>query len=207
MVYSDSDAFTVDLGQDNLTGVLGEMTLDETISLTSYDATPFSNQQVIVHSSTYSVTLDGLGSVVVVNLGGSEATISGDVGFNNWAISGAGSAGASSDQISNAGYLLDGGSGGLFNDGAGKTSVSHTLSDSGVAPTDGSTVDFDFDGTYRVDVNATALSGLWFASGTARGDASIQTVYERFELVTIPEPSVLLLVLSGAALVLRRQRN
>jgi len=79
--------------------------------------------------------------------------------------------------------------------------------DGGAAPTSGGVLNFNFNGTYNVDTNATILNGQWFGTGSAHGNASVQTVYERYDLVEIPEPSVLLLLLCGVALVLRRQRG
>lgn len=210
MVYSDSGAFTVDLGQNDITGSESTATLDETISLSTYDATALLNEHVIVHSSTYSVSLDGLGSVVVINLDGTQETFSGTVGLNNWSVSGAGTAGPSSDGFANSNYVLDAASAGLFDDGGGppKSSLAIVLADSGAAPTTGGIMDFDFDGTYDVNIGSTGAGGQWFASGTAHGDASIQTVYERFDLVAVmPEPSSLMMVMIGMAVCLRRFRR
>ncbi|MDA0766790.1 MAG: PEP-CTERM sorting domain-containing protein [Verrucomicrobia bacterium] len=103
--------------------------------------------------------------------------------------------------------MLEGGSAGLFDDGAGRTGLNISLADGGAAPTTGGVLNFNFNGTYDVGINATILDGQWFGTGSAHGNASVQTVYERYDLVEIPEPSVLLLLLGGAALGLRRRRE
>lgn len=207
MVYTDSGAFTVDLGQDSLTGIPGQTVLSETIQLSAYDATPWVNQHVIVHSSSYSVSLSGLGSVVVINMDGVQGIFSGSVGLNGWSIGGAGAAGPQSDGFSNNNYVLEGGTAGLFDDGAGRSGLEISMVDGGAAPTSGGALNFNFNGTYNVGINATILDGQWFGTGSAHGNASVQTVYERYDLVAVPEPSVLLLLLCGVALVLRRQRG
>lgn len=210
-VYTDSNSFTVDLGQSGVPGAPGLVTLDETIQLTAYDATPGPNQHVLVHASSYAISLDALGSVVVVNLDGSPATFDGIVSFDNWVAilgsGGGGLGGGDSDNIFNPSYGLGPGSGGLFNNGAGKSSVAISIGVTGNAPTDGSSLDFNFDGDYFVAMNGSTPNALWFASGTGMGDAEVQTVYERFDLVAIPEPSVLLLLLGAAAVGLRRRRS
>lgn len=210
MVYTDSNSFTVDLGQSGVPGGPGLTTLDETIHLTAYDATPGTNQHVLVHASTYSISLDALGSVVVVNLDSSPASFNGSVSFDNWGAvlgsGGGGLGGGDSDNIINSSYSLGSGSGGLFNNGVGKSSVAVSIGVAGTAPTDGSAMDFNFDGDYFVVLNGSTPNALWFASGSGRGEAGVQTVYERFDLVVVPEPSVLLLLLGAAAVGLRRRR-
>ena len=200
MVYTDSGAFTVDLGQDSLTGIPGQTVLSETIQLSAYDATPWVNQQLF-------------GEFERAGFGGGDqhgrgaGIFDGSVGLNGWSIGGAGAAGPQSDGFSNNNYVLEGGSAGLFDDGAGRTGLEISLADGGAAPTSGETLKFNFNGTYNVGINATILDGQWFGTGSAHGNASVQTVYERYDLVEVPEPSVLLLLMCGAALVLRRQRE
>jgi hypothetical protein len=206
-VYADSGSFTVDLGTNGVTDVVGQEVLDESIQLTAFDATPGSNEYVQVHSSTYSVSLNGLGSVVLINLNAADVTIGGQASFTGWSIGGVAGAGPGADSLSHSGYFLGGGSAGLFDDGSGTSSLSVILADSGAAPTGGEMLDFDFDGTYDLDFDALiGPAGTWFASGSARGEASVQTVYERFTLVTVPEPSVLLLAATGLLVGLRRKR-
>ena len=174
--------------------------------MTAYDATPFVNQQVLVHSSSYSVNLSGLGSVVVINLDGAQVIFDGAVGLNDWGISGGGTAGLQTSAIANNAYVLAGGSAGLFDDGGSTSALNVVLADSGLAPTAGGAVNFNFDGTYDVSMASGSLFGQWFGAGSAHGSASIQTVYERFDLVAVPEPAVLVLILAGSVLLLRRRR-
>ena len=95
----------------------------------------------------------------------------------------------------------------MFDDGAGTSALSVVLADAGTAATDGGVLSFDFDGVYDLDFETlSGPAGVWFASGSARGEASVQTVYERYSLVTIPEPSVLLLAALGLLAGLRRRR-
>lgn len=207
LVYSQEGSFTTDLGQNAVSGVAKQLVLDETISLTTFDATPGLNQHILVHSSSYSVNLNGLGSVVVINLDVAQHAFSGTIGFNGWQLGGMATDEPSSNTLTNPGMVLASSSAALFGNG-NSTSLSVILADSGAVPTTGELVSFDFDGTYSINLGGGTAAAQFFGSGSAYGNASLSTVYETFQLVEmIPEPSVVMMCVAGSVVLLRRRRS
>jgi len=207
LVYSDEGSFTTDLGQATVHGVPSQLQLDEAISLTTFAPTAGANQHIVVHSSSYTVSLNGLGTVVVINMDAAERFFAGTIGFDGWVLGGQAFSLPQSDSITNAGQSQGAFGAALFGDGS-STSLSVVLTDSGVAPTTGAAIDFTFNGTYDINLTSDATVAQVFGSGSAFGSASLQTVYETFDLVpVVPEPSLVLLVLAGAGVGLRRRRR
>jgi len=206
-VYRDEDSFTVDLGQVFVAGSPGSVDLSESLSVQAFDDAASAQQAFVVFSSTYTASLDGIGSVLVLNLDGAAQSFNGDITFAEWEIEGAAAAAAQSDQISNANFAVGPVTAARFSDGV-VDSLGLNLGDVGVAPTGGETLQFDFVGSFDVDVAGGVIPSQLIATGSAFGSAEVQTVYERFalaEVAPIPEPTPTVLLLGGLSLLLARR--
>jgi hypothetical protein len=210
LVYADSDSFTSDLGVTTTPGVFGQSTLNVPITLTAFNPMPAADEHIVIHSSTYEANLNGLGSAVVLNLDAGSRDFWGQVGLNGWEIVGVDGTTGSTDQVLDrdigdpqaVGML----SGALYGDTIKGTTLIQSVTVSGNAPTGPAPVNFQFNGTFDVDLSSTATNAQIFGSASAYGDVSLRTVYEPFQLVLIPEPATVWLVLGGIVLVLRRRR-
>ncbi|GEM_PF-1352791 len=209
-VYTDSDLFSVDLSLEGEVGTPSWSTLNETLQVTTFDASDVpSNQHIVVIESTARASLSGSGSAVVVNLDTQQHDFTGQVGLNNWEIGGdvaAGPVSQSLDRDALDPLVVDGPGARPFSDGDSDLGIMfHDIDAGGTAPTDGSTLTADFDGQFMLDVG-TGSSSQVFGSGSAFGEFELQTIYERFELQLIPEPATASL-LGLAAFVLARPRR
>lgn len=199
-VYQDEASFTTDLSRVFAVSATGTVGLSEQLSLQAFDATADSLTAFMVYSSSYSVSLRGIGSALILNLDGSEQTYAGSVSFSNWDIGGMASANAQSTQLSTAGFAVPAMTAQRLSDG-GVDSLGLNLSDTGAAPSSGGTLNFDFTGSFDVALTGGTPTTQIFANGSAFGTAAVQTVYERFvltELSPIPEPSTPLCLVGAA---------
>lgn len=210
LVWSDSDSFTADLGLTTSPGVFGQSTLNVPISLTAFNPMPAADEHIVIHSSTYEASLSGLASAVVLNLDGQQRDFWNSVALRNWDIDGPDGTTTSTNQELNRDalnpQLVSALSGALYGDTVKGTTLTQDLSVSGTAPTGPDPVNFQFGGTFDVDLLSDATTAQIFGSSSAFGDASLQTVYEPFRLMLIPEPSTTLLALAGMLVVFRRRR-
>jgi hypothetical protein len=209
-VYADSDSFSADLGVTTSPGVFGQSTLNVPISLTAFNPMPAANEHIVIHSSIYEASLSGLGSAVVLNLDPGARDFLESVSIKGWEIVGVDGTTGSTDQAldrdSGDPQVVAMLSGALYGDMMKGTTLTQDLSVNGIAPTGPLPVNFQFNGTFDVDLASTATNAQIFGNGSAFGDASLQTVYEPFRLMVIPEPSTALLALMGIGGVFRRRR-
>ena len=226
--YSATDNFSQSLGAtQSLAPSAGPAvsSLAETLSLTSFDAaateasleasSPGMDFAIVVLSSTYSASLQTSASTQIFNFDSAFGAhdYSGTTAASNFQISGAASAGMASSALINNAFNVGAFSIGDFADGtSGSTSAVVNLSDTGSAATDGSLLNFNYDGSSVLFISSddpAAPNQSAVMTSSAFGLAEVAADYEVYKLVEIPpvpEPGTAVLVLFGGALALRRRR-
>ena len=224
--YSDSGNFSTALGGNQDIAPAGSpvvSNLAETLSLTTFDAAglettletdnPGMDYAVVVLSSDYSASLNASASTQVFNFDAAFAAhdYSGTTSTSNFQISGAASTGTAADALVNTAFNVPAFGIGNFEDGdSGATSATVSLSDMGVAPTDGSLLDFNYSGTAVLALfsdDPLAANQFGVMTATAFGSASLSTDYAVYKLTLIPEPSSTLYLLSLLGLIALRRRR
>ena len=215
---SDSVSFNFSDDVDVATNPTTEL-LNETLSLTTFDATGDATNHFCIVSSTVLTTLGGGGSAILLNIAGNELPANQDfeglVSLSGWQISGAASSAPFSDSLVRTGaaqrMTVGPNSAAPFTDFAsGDANATLNFTASGANSIhDGSSIDVDFDGQFVVDIlSPTASTQPALATGSANFNATLNTVYEHFVLVDVPEPgAAALLTLAAPLLLLTRRRR
>lgn len=211
-IYTDTDSFSVELSGVTNVNTPGTFSVGSHIlAVTAFDATPGVGQFIYVHASSLEVAVTGSTSAIVFNSDAAVHSVNGSVSLPDWTVSGAVSGGPVSESLVRTGVPLTIGAGtpGIFTDeGTGLSTLFQDFQVTGAAPTDGSLLTMSVAVGLELDVSGTGSVPLVIATGSGFGDASVQTVYEVFDLVAIPEPG--LPVLAGVTLLglfgLRRRR-
>lgn len=217
VTYSVSLADSQDLGvSGNINGGAGLSTLGETLSLKTFDShSAPANTHYCVTSSAFNVSLTAESSATLFNFTGASDDFSGILSLSNFSIGLNGTAGPSTDSFVRSTTPLAIGAFdlSLFSDQAkADSNLSINLSDTGIAPSDGADMAFNFSGTmaafFTSASGSTAGDQFYGAPSIASYNASIATVYDVYNLVAVPEPSSGFLVISGLLFaVLSRRRT
>ena len=223
--YSDSGNFSQSLDVSQSLAPAGApviSSLAETLSLTSFDTAgavatleadnPGMDYEIVVLSSNYNTSLNSSASSQIFNFDSafSAHNYQGTTSSSNFQISGAGTAAPTTDSLVNSAFNVVAFGISNFADGTSSaTATNISLTDSGTAPTDGSTLNFNYSGSSiqaMFSDDPTATNQLGIMTSTAFGDAELQTSYEVYKLVPIPEPTSTVFAMLAGLLVLRRRR-
>lgn len=215
-VYTDSDSGSVTLNDSGNYGTPEVTSLAQSLSVTTFNqASSPSGFYYDVTSSTYTASLLGSTNASLFNFSGTATTYGGNLSLAGFSIGGAGSAVPVSSSLSNSSTASVPSFGGPLtfvdaSSGASGTSASTTAS-GGISLNNGSNLNFTFNGNSVAGFNAAsgATSGLFTVAGSASYSAGINTAYDVYELVAVPEPTgpAFAAALLGCALIRRRRRS